>query len=112
MITCIAKLKEGFTIADAATEVKAAFGMGGNPEAPIIEEYIGFVNTPVVGGYFRASFAEAYAAALDYLKGTGETTTVDILSVEWQGQEVFPLPDGIDGEVLGYIAGINLKPEE
>lgn len=109
MITVICKLKDGFTIADAATEVKATLGKGGNPEAQVIEDYIGWTNSPTLGPYLRASFDEAYATALEYIKDTGGATTCDIIDIEWEGQKMFY--HELDLEPLGMIANCTIYQE-
>ncbi len=67
MITCIGKLKDRsvieasedseplspqYTLAEVAAEVKATLGKGGNPDALVIEDYIGYpitVDNPEAG---------------------------------------------------------------
>lgn len=113
MITVICKLKEGFTIADAAQEVKTALGKGGNPDAQVIEDYIGWTNTPQLGQYFRASFDEAYAAALEYLQCIDGATTCEIIDIEWDGQKMFyyELDPEVGPEPLGMISNCAIYHE-
>lgn len=113
MITVICKLKEGYTIADAAAEVKATLGKGGNPDALVIEDFIGYTNCPTLGPYFRASFDEAYAVALQYIKDTGGAETCEIIDIEWEGQKMFLIEvDPAAGpEPLGVISNCAVYQE-
>lgn len=116
MITVIGRVRVelGFTEADAANEVKATFGEGGNPEAPINEEYLGFVNTPITAeGYTRVLVNQAFGAALDYIKSIGGSTTIELIEVEWEGQKVFRVGTDAEGnpEYLGVIAGAPIYHE-
>ena len=123
MITCVTKIKEGYTIQDVAREVWEVLGEGGNPQATIPEEYVGFVNTPIQDGWIRATFDEKY---IPYLLGIKEIDGVDsaeIVDVEMNGQKdyiinVVPeltLEDGTiippRDEMLGYISGIPFYTE-
>ena len=117
MITAIGRVRieDGFTEADAATEVKATFGEGGNPLAPIAEEYLGFVNTPATSlGYVRVKVKKTFGAALDYIKSIGGAITIELLSVEWSGQEMYQVGLDAEGnpEWLGMINGVPMKSEE
>lgn len=107
MITVICKLKDGFTIADTAKEVKATLGKGGNPDAQVVEDFIGYTNCPTLGPYFRASFDEAYAAALEYLQSIDGATTCEIIDIEWEGQKMFYH----DLEPLGMISNCAIYHE-
>lgn len=113
MITVICKLKDGFTIADAATEVKATLGKGGNPDALVIEDYIGWTNSPTLGPYFRASFDEAYAVALQYIKDTGGAETCEVVDIEWDRQRMFyvEVDPAVGPEPLGMLASCAVYPE-
>ena len=113
MITVICKLKDGFTVVDAAQEVKATLGKGGNPDALIIEDYIGYTNCPTCNGYFRASFDPAYAAALQYIKDNGGAQTVELIDIEWEGQKMFQTGVDADGnpEWLGMISNCSVYQE-
>lgn len=96
---------------DAAYEVWETFGKGGNPEAPIPEEYIGCINTPpTTGGYVRVKFDEYYANALEYLQSIGGADTIDLIMVEREGQTKF-IVDTETQEELGYIAGMPVHQE-
>lgn len=116
-ITAIGKIRLdlGYTEADAAAEVKATFGEGGNPEAPIPEEYLGFVNTPMTPeGYIRCSVKEAFGVALDYIKSIGGANTIELIKVEHEGQEMFQTGVDAEGdpEWLGMINGVPMKSIE
>lgn len=114
MITCVARIKEGFTIAQAAQEVKEAFGKGGNPDAPIPEEFVGWVNTPPTpDGHFRCAFDAAYAQAMEYVQSIGGAVTCDIIAVEWEGQKMFQTGVDADGnpEWLGMISNCSVYQE-
>lgn len=116
MITAIGRIRVelGYTEENAAAEVKATFGEGGNPEAPINEEYLGFVNTPVTAeGYTRVLVNQAFGAALDYIKSIGGATTIELIEVEWEGQKMFQVDTGAEGnpEYLGIIAGAPIYHE-
>lgn len=124
MITCIGKLKDRpvieqsedsepleplspqYTLAEVAAEVKETLGKGGNPGASIIEEFIGYTNCPALGPYFRASFDEAYAAALQYIKDNGGAQTCEIIEIEWDGQKMFyvEVDPTVGPEPLGMIS--------
>lgn len=107
MVTVILKIREGKTLADVAGEVKATFGKGGNPDAPIVEEHLGFVNTPLTpDGYVRCLIDQSFGVALDYIESVGGSTTADLIHVEWEGQEMFQTGVDADGnpEYLGMIA--------
>lgn len=119
MKTVICKIKPGYTIEQIAAEIKTAFGIGGNPEAPITEEYVGWVNTaPTPDGYFRAAFDEAYAAACQYISDNGGAETVELIKIEWDGQEMFQVGEYLDQdgvlqpEYLAFIAGCPMKQTE
>lgn len=109
MITVICKLKDGFTIVDAAAEVKTTLGKGGNPDAQVIEDFIGYTNCPTLGPYFRASFDEAYAVALQYIKDTSGAETCEIIDIEWDGQKMFYVDVG--AEPLGMISNCAVYQE-
>lgn len=113
MITVICKLKDGFTIVDAAAEVKTTLGKGGNPDAQVIEDYIGYANCPTLGPYYRASFDEAYAAALQYIKDTGGANTCEIIEIEWDGQKMFLVEadPAVGPEPLGMISNCAVYQE-
>lgn len=129
MITCIVKLRDRpvvdqlpedepispqYTMAEAAQEVKEAFGKGGNPDAPIPEEFVGWVNTPPTpDGYFRCAFDAAYSQAMEYVQSIGGTVTCDIIAVEWEGQEMIQVgTDEAGGPIyLGIIAGVGMRAE-
>lgn len=113
MITVICKLKDGFTIADAAAEVKATLGKGGNPDAQVIEDYISYTNCPTLGPYYRASFDEAYAVALQYIKDTGGATTCEIINIECEGQKMFyvEVDPEVGPEPLGMISNCAVYQE-
>lgn len=102
MITCIARIKDGYTIADTAREVWELLGKGGNPEADHVEEFVGWVNTPVTDGYFRATFDEQYIPYLDGIQQLDAADSVEVISVEIDGQQEFL----VGGEPLGRIAGV------
>lgn len=106
MITVICKLKDGFTIVDAAAEVLTDLGKGGNPDAQVIEDFIGYTNCPTLGPYYRASFDESYAVALQYIKDTGGAETCDIIDIEWDGQKMFyvEVDPAVGPEPLGMIS--------
>lgn len=134
MITCIVKLRDRpvvdqlpedepispqYTMAEAAQEVKEAFGKGGNPDAPIPEEFVGWVNTPPTpDGYFRCAFDAAYSQAMEYVQSIGGTVTCDIIAVEWEGQEMFQVGEYLDQdgvlqpEYLAFIASCPMKQVE
>lgn len=113
MITVICKLKDGFTIADAAQEVKATLGKGGNPDAQVIEDFVGYTNCPTLGSYFRSSFDPAYAAALQYIKDTGGAETCEIIDIEWDGQKMFfvEVDPAVSLEPLGMISNCAVYQE-
>lgn len=109
MITCIAQIKENHTIQELAQEVWELFGEGGNTEAPIIEEFLGYVNTPITSdGYVRCAFNAKYITALGYIKEIDGSDAATVISVESEGQEMF---DTLDGP-LGMICGIPLRTPE
>lgn len=113
MITVICKLKDGFTMADAAQEVKVTLGKGGNPDAEVIEGFIGHDNTPTLGPYFRASFDPAYAAALEYLHSIDGAETCEIIDIEWDGQKMFyhEIDPEVGPEPLGMISNCAIYHE-
>ena len=116
-ITAIGRIRieQGYTEADAAAEVKATFGEGGNPQLdnpnPTAEEYLGFVNTPMTkDGYIRCSVKEAFGVALDYIKSIGGATTIELIQVEHDGQKMYQV--GTDPtEWLGMINGVPMYIE-
>ena len=134
MITCIIKLKtkerllfdeetgeiykiepELCSLAEVAREVWEVFGKGGNPTVPIIEEYVGYVNTPVINGYCRAGFDPQFTVALQYIQDIDGADSCEIISVETDGQEMYQVgtivdQDGVElPEYLGLIAGVDMK---
>lgn len=104
-ITCIIRLKEGFGMADVAHEVWEVFGKGGNPDAPIIEEYVGYVNTPLCNGYVRAAFDPEYVHTLTCIREIDAAESAEIIRIETDGQTEYVV-DEATGELLGYIAGL------
>lgn len=114
MITVICKLKEGCTIADAAQEVKITLGKGGNPDAQVVEDFIGYTNCPTLGPYFRASFDPAYAYALEYIRDNGNADTCEIIDIEWDGQKMFyhKINPDVGLEPLGMISNCTVFSEE
>ena len=119
MKTVICKIKPGYSILQVAAEIKAAFGKGGNPDATISEEYVGWVNTaPTPDGYFRAAFDEAYATACQYIADNGGAETVELIRIEWDGQEMFQVGEYLDQdgvlhpEYLAFIASCPMKQVE
>lgn len=114
MITVICRLKDGYSIADAAQEVKDTLGKGGNPDAQVIEDFVGYTNCPTLGPYFRASFDPAYAAALEYLKEIDGSETCEVVDVEWEGQKMFyhEINPEIGPEPLGMISNCTIFSEE
>ena len=113
MITVICKLKDGFTIYDAAQEVKDTLGKGGNPNAQVIEDYVGYTNCPTIGPYFRASFEEAYATALEYIQSIDGAETCEIIDIEWDGQKMFyyEIDPEVGPEPLGMISNCPIYHE-
>lgn len=107
MISCVIKLKKWSAdlppeqqlqcLADLANEVKAVFGEGGNAEAPIIEEYIGFVNSPIQNGYVRVLIGKAFGMALEYIQDHGGSEHAELIKVEWDGQEMVQVGTYEDG---------------
>lgn len=95
-LTVICKLKEGHTISDAAMEVWQLLGKGGNPNAPIIEEYVGFVNTPISNGYFRSQFDAEHLPYLEGIQEIDASDAVEIIKIEYDGQEMFQTGTHID----------------
>ena len=104
-ITCIARLKEGYTMADVAREVWEIFGRGGNPDAQIPEEYLGRVNHPVHNGYVRAAFEPEYVHTLTCIQEIDAAESAEIIRIETDGQTEYVV-DEATGELLGYIAGL------
>ena len=118
MITVICKLKDGFTIVDAAQEVKSTLGKGGNPDAQVIEDFVGYTNCPTLTDqfgiqYYRASFDPAYAVALQYIKDTGGAETCEIVEIEWDGQKMFfvEVDPAVSLEPLGMISNCAVYQE-
>ena len=128
MITCIGKLKDRsviedsedseplspqYTLAEVAADVKATLGKGGNPDALVIEDYIGYTNCPALGPFFRASFDEAYSTALQYIKDTGGAETCEIIDIEWEGQKMFyaEVDPEVGPEPLGMISNCTVYQE-
>ena len=56
------------------------FGTGGNPLAEQIENYLGWVNTPVYGSYFTSEISIVYGSAFELLK---ENEDVRLVRIEW-----------------------------
>lgn len=113
LITTICKLKDGYTIRDNAIEVLETLGKGGNPDAQVIEDFIGYTNCPTLGSYFRASFDEAYATALQYIKDTGGAETCEIIEIEWYGQKMLytEVDPAVGPEPLGMISNCRVYEE-
>ena len=110
MITVIGKIIDPHNIVEVAQEVQTTFGKGGNPDATIIEDYIGYTNTPLSNGYFRATFDPAYATAMEYIESIGGAETVQMILVEWDGQTEF-ITDPETGEQLGFHNHIPMAPK-
>lgn len=104
-----------YTLQEVAQEVWEVFGKGGNPSAPIIEEYVGYVNSPVGNGYCRAAFDPAFTTALQYIQEIDGAESCEVISVETDGQEMYQVgtivdQDGVEQpEYLGLIAGVDMK---
>ncbi|WP_020675573.1 hypothetical protein [Geopsychrobacter electrodiphilus] len=124
MVDAILKLKAPFDADPHATLVALAelslamYGEGGNPDAKITEDFLGFVNTPVFGGYVTMRITEAYAMALEYIEANGGNPMAELIRVEWpttldtNGDTIpavyapitFPVEQfDIDGVSLGFI---------
>jgi hypothetical protein len=95
MLTAIVKVKT--TMEQAAQECLDQLGEGANPDATQVEAFFALNNTPDAGGYCRVVVAEHIAIALQYMFDSGiESEHVEIIRVEWMGQDV--VQTGIDPE--------------
>lgn len=105
--TCILKIKDNHSIEEIAAECLSVFGKGGNPDALIIEEFIGFVNSPIQNGYIRAMIDKSFGMALEYIQENGGSELVDLIKVEWEGQEMFQVGEDESGNPihLGIVPG-------
>ena len=112
MITTIIKI---LTTPKAAAELcVACFGEGtANPAAPIIEEFIAKCMTPLQQSYTRVIINDEFTDALEYLMTEYESTDVEVLSIERDGQKMFQV--GVDElgnpEYLGLHNGIPMWHE-
>lgn len=113
MITTIIKI---LTTPKAAAELcVACFGEGtANPDAPIIEEFIAKCMTPPQQGYTRVIIDDEFTDALEYLMAEYESTDVEVVSIERDGQVMFQVgftDGGIFPEYLGLHNGIPMYHE-
>jgi hypothetical protein len=60
------------------------FGTGGNPTAAQVEEFLGWVNTPVSNGYVRVLIDDYAANALEAM---GDNSVGTLIRVERMGQD-------------------------
>ncbi len=93
--TAILKIKT--TIDAVAAECLAMLGEGAHVSYDKIENVFALNNTPISHGYVRVLCAEHIATALQYLKDAGvESDNVEIVRVEWAGQDM--VQTGVDGD--------------
>ena len=74
------------SLAETAKEAMDLFGEGGDPQSTQVEGFIGYVNTPIGGGYSRVRIAERFGQALEYVAANFGSPNADLVRVEW------PLP--------------------
>ena len=53
------------------------------PDASQVEGFIGYVNTPIGGGYSRVRIAERFGQALEYVAANFGSPNADLVRVEW-----------------------------
>jgi hypothetical protein len=92
MLTAILHIKT--TIDDAAQECMSLFGEGARFVPDREEHRFALGNTPMFEGYCRVNVASHIAQALEYLAQNYTSDHVELVKVEWDGQEDFPLPSG------------------
>jgi len=112
MITTIIRIKT--TPQSAATLCIAVFGAGtANPDAPIIEEFIGKCMTPLSNGITRVKIKDEFIAPCEYLMAEYESDDVEILAMEPDGQKMYQTGVDADGspEYLGMHMGIPVWQE-
>ena len=68
------------TLALLAQQALQLFGTGGNPQSQKIEEFLGYVNTPVYGNYITIKVDDIYARTLEQVQ---ENEMVKLIRVEW-----------------------------
>ena len=113
MITCIIRIKPGYTIAEVAHETWEVFGHGGR-QSEVFEGYLGRCNTPVQENCTRVLFDPEYAVALQYVQEIDAADTCEVISVEDQGQEMYQVgTDESGGPVyLVMMAGVGMAAVE
>jgi hypothetical protein len=113
MITAIIKI---LTTPKATAELcLSIFGEGtANPEASQIENYLAYCMTPVQNGYARVLIGKKYSDALQYLQDEYESTDVEVVLIEPDGQTMFQVGTSLEGdpEYLGLFAGAPMYHEE
>jgi len=112
MITVIIKIKT--TPQAAAVLCLAIFGEGtANPDAPIIEEFIGKCMTPLSDGFSRVIIKDEFIEPCEYLMTDYESDDVEIISIERDGQKMFQTGTDADGNAinLGMHNGIPIWHE-
>lgn len=93
------------TLSLLAKQTIELFGTGGNQSPDKIEGYLGYVNTPVSGGYITVRVEDVYARILEQMS---ENEMVKVIRVEWPDKT----PDG-GWEPITYVSqcyDINNQP--
>lgn len=93
------------TLSLLAKQTIELFGTGGNQSPDKIEGYLGYVNTPVSGGYITVRVEDVYARILEQMN---ENERVKVIRVEWPDKT----PEG-GWEPITYISqcyDINNQP--
>ena len=105
MVDCILKIKT--TLAETAQECLDLFGRGANIEAQKAEDFLAYINTPLLAGFCRVRIDEEFGTALEQIEAAGGSVNADLVRVEWPRPEVWPpflieVDDvDIDGNVIG-----------
>lgn len=85
-VDVVLQLKEPYnqnsneTLSILAQQALQLFGTGGNPQASKVEEFLGYVNTPVYGNYITVRVNDTYAKVLEQIQ---ENEMVKLIRVQW-----------------------------
>jgi len=105
MITTVIKILT--TPKQVAELCLSLFGEGtANPDAERVEYFLACCMTPVQNGYARVLIKKKYQESLQYLMDEYESTDVEVMLIEPDGQTMFQVGTSLEGfpEYLGMFA--------
>jgi len=95
-------------LADLAAFAVAQFGKGGNPDAVKQEDFLGYIQTPVLGGYMRVRIDSEYADALQAIEDAGGNPLAQLVEIRDMSDNTpfmvdVETPEGIVQQELGHF---------